>query len=54
MRDARDTVRWIADACDGDARDEARIIPIGDAIDDYEVFYGENEKAALAQAAISM
>jgi hypothetical protein len=56
MRDARDTVRWIADACDGDARDEARIIPVQEAIEDFEVFYGpdlsgQSEKPPLAEAA---
>ncbi|RKN86783.1 hypothetical protein [Paenibacillus ginsengarvi] len=42
--DVRDTVKWIADACDGDAKDLTRIIPIGEAIEDYELFYGTNEK----------
>ncbi|MDF2683968.1 MAG: hypothetical protein K0R47_5158 [Brevibacillus sp.] len=46
MREAQQTVKWIADACDGDRQDEARVISIGDAVEDYEVFYGENEKAA--------
>lgn len=54
MRDALDTVRWIADACDGDAQDKARIIPIGEAIEDFEIIYGQNEKAAMAPAALSM
>lgn len=41
MREARDTVRWIADACDGDAQDEARHIPVLEALEDYEIFHGE-------------
>ncbi|MEF3312350.1 hypothetical protein PV433_26035 [Paenibacillus sp. GYB004] len=49
MREAQQTVKWIADACDGDRQDEARVIPIGEAIEDYEVFYGESENAALSR-----
>jgi hypothetical protein len=50
MREAQQTVKWIADACDGDRQDEARVIPIGDAVEDYEVFYGgKSENAALSR-----
>ena len=47
-----DTVKWIADACNGDAQDKARLISIGEAIEDYEIFYGEKKEAALAQGSL--
>ncbi|MBD2861632.1 hypothetical protein [Paenibacillus oceani] len=49
MREAQQTVKWIADACDGDRQDTARVIPIGDAVEDFEVFYGKSENAALSR-----